>query len=92
MNNHRSISKTSFAQQWGDPTARQFVQEKYSKGCSFAVMFPPPKKAHIEPHPIDVSKLIGPSPLKNILLVDKNAHEKKEKTFRKVSNGSSCEI
>ena len=68
VNNHRSLSKTS-----------QFVQEKYSKGCSFAVIFPPPKKDQIEPHPIDVSKLIGPSPLKNILLVDDNAHEKRKK-------------
>lgn len=67
------MTKTNKEQIWGRPSARQFAQEKYSKGKYFYEMFPPKEKVEIPPMEVELSELKGNSVLRMILLAkDKN--------------------
>lgn len=69
VNHEESLSKTDYEQQWGKPSQRQLVQQKYCKGKYFSEMFPPKKNSTvIQCNKVDVSELEGPSALKIILL------------------------
>lgn len=78
INHEESLSKTDYEQQWGKPSERQLVQEKYSKGKYFWQMFPPKKSSQvIQCKLINVSELEEPSALRSILNEGlKDKHEK----------------
>ncbi|OXU16251.1 hypothetical protein TSAR_010168 [Trichomalopsis sarcophagae] len=80
VNNTDSLSKTDCEQQWGKPTTRQLVQEKYSKGRYFWEMFPPKEKLAVSDRQmeLDISALTDPSPLKTLLLESKKNKNDKE--------------
>ncbi|GBP76672.1 hypothetical protein EVAR_80467_1 [Eumeta japonica] len=68
VNNTTSLSKTSNEQQWGKPSIRQFVQNKYSKGRYFEDMFlPVAKKKCSLVRPVTYCELAQESSLKQVL-------------------------
>lgn len=68
VNNTISLSKTSNEQEWGKPSIRQFVKNKYCKGRYFEDMFPPvaKKKCNLV-DPVTHYELSQESSLKQIL-------------------------
>lgn len=73
INHEESLTKTSQEQQWGKPSARQFVKNKYSKGKYFEEMYPPKKLSSLEDNifqPVDIEDLVGDSALKSVLIAD----------------------
>jgi len=77
VNHEDSFTKTDFEQTWGKLTARQFAQEKYSKGKYFYELFPPVLKPKINPVPVNISELQRPSALKTIMIeASKDQHQK----------------
>ncbi|OXU17286.1 hypothetical protein TSAR_003091 [Trichomalopsis sarcophagae] len=69
VNHEESLSKTDYEQQWGKPSQRQLLQQKYCKGKYFSEMFPPKKNSTvIQCNKVEVSELEGSSALKLILL------------------------
>ncbi|CAH2101165.1 unnamed protein product [Euphydryas editha] len=69
INNKVSLTKTSNEQQWGKPSIRQFVQNKYFKGRYFQDMFPPVSKTGCcQPQPITHNELLQESSLKRVLV------------------------
>ncbi|GBP83663.1 hypothetical protein EVAR_61057_1 [Eumeta japonica] len=68
VNNTTSLAKTSNEQQWGKPSIRQFVQNKYSKGRYFEDMFlPVAKKKCSLVRPVTYCELAQESSLKQVL-------------------------
>lgn len=69
INIEKSESKTSFQQEWGKPSARQFAKEKYCKGKYICEIAPPPTKNIItNPMKVNIQELQSPSALRTILL------------------------
>lgn len=75
VNSTESLSKTNFAREWGQPSAKEFAKEKYSKGRSFFSMYPHFKPKSYEPsQPPMLKELTSDSVLKRHLMV--HAHHK----------------
>ena len=73
VDNYESLSKTNFEQQWGKPTPKQFVKEKYSKGANFAEMYPPTPDLQVELSLPDLEELPSQCPLFIMLSAEKEA-------------------
>lgn len=72
------MTKTSQEQQWGKPSARQFLKKKYSKGRNFEDMYSPKKLVDMLenlPPAVDLNDLINESPLKSVLAADKESDD-----------------
>lgn len=84
INNEASASKTSYEQQWGKPSARQFAKKKYSKGEYFKNMVPHKYTQLHEPQKVLVTELQADSPLK--LIMHAQLKENNKHTVRNVMN------
>lgn len=77
INNERRLSKTDCEQQWGKPSHKALMHEKYSKVPSFKDLFPKKIKKIDDcvNQPPQLSELKSPSHLKSILAVTSKKKE-----------------
>ena len=71
VNQERSLSKTNHEQEWGKPSRKEQLKEKYAKGNIFENMFKRKNKKSFKKYesiPLTIEELEDSCPLKSLLM------------------------